>query len=386
MRIAIFTDTYKPHRDGVVTHIEDITKFFTGKGHEITLFTPGKNKFQVKQISKNLEVVELHSIPFYVYKDYRIPIAGIQKIKKIFKNKKFDLIHIHSPFTSGITGLYISKKFSIPIVGTYHTLLPEYAPYLLNGKLKNVLKKLGQHPSKKYTKFIYSKLDCTIAPSKEIKKYLESCGLKNVVWIPNGINPDKFKNSKKIDLAKKYNLPEDKKLLLFVGRMGFEKKVDVLLKSMKYLEDEKVFLILSGSGPYLKKYKEIARKLKLKNVRFLGYVKDEILPLLYFNSDIFVSPSDSEVHPITFLEAMCAGLPLIGVNKRGAKEMITHNVNGFLAKPGDSRDLAVKIKKLINDEKLIKKFSKNSKKIIKNYYIEKTSKKLIELYKRLYKK
>ena len=385
MRIAIFTDTYKPHKDGVVTHIEDIIKFLTDKGHEITLFVPGKNKFQIKQISKNMELIELYSIPLCVYKGYRIPIAGLKKIKEIFKNKKFDLIHTHSPFALGITGLYISKHFSIPIVGTYHTMIPEYAPYLLNGNFKNVLKKVSGYPSKKYTKFIYSKLSSTITPSNEIKKYLETCGLKNVVCIPNGINPNKFKNSKKINLCKKYKLPENNKILLFVGRMGFEKKIEVLLKSMKYLEEEKVFLLLSGSGPYLKKYKEIAKKLKLKNVKFLGYVKDELLHSLYLSSDIFVSPSDTETQGITFLEAMNAGLPIIGVNKFGAKEVVKTGINGLLAKPEDSKDLAVKIKKLVDNEKLIKRFSNNSKKIAKNYYINKTSKKLLELYKKLSK-
>ncbi len=383
MRIAIFTDTYKPHKDGVITHIEDILKFLTDKGHEITLFVPGKNKFQIKQISKYLELVELHSIPLCVYKGYRIPIAGLKKIKEIFKNKKFDLIHTHSPFALGITGLHISKHFSIPIVGTYHTMIPEYAPYLLNGKFKNVLKKISRYPSKKYTKFIYSKLSSTIAPSNEIKKYLETCGLKNVVCIPNGINTDKFKNSKKINICKKYKLPENNKILLFVGRMGFEKKIEVLLKSMKYLEEEKIFLLLIGSGPYLKKYKETAKKLKLKNVKFLGYVEDKLLHSIYLSSDIFVSPSDTETQGITFLEAMNAGLPIIGVNKFGAKEVVKTGINGLLAKPEDSKDLAVKIKKLVDNEKLIKRFSNNSKKIAKNYYINKTSKKLLELYKKI---
>ena len=167
--------------------------------------------------------------------------------------------------------------------------------------------------------------------------------------------------------------------------MGFEKKIEVLLKSMKYLEVEKVFMLLSCSVHYLKKYKEIAKKLKLKNVKFLGYVKDELLHSLYLSSDIFVSPSDTETQGITFLEAMNAGLPIIGVNKFGAKEVVKTGINGLLAKPEDSKDLAVKIKKLVDNEKLIKRFSNNSKKIAKNYYINKTSKKLLELYKKLSK-
>ncbi|RLI99747.1 MAG: hypothetical protein DRP06_03010, partial [Candidatus Aenigmatarchaeota archaeon] len=184
-------------------------------------------------------------------------------------------------------------------------------------------------------------------------------------------------------LAKKYKFSKNNKIVLFIGRMGFEKKIDVLLKSMKTLEDEKIFLLLGGSGPYLKIYKKIAKKLKLKNVKFLGYVKNELLYSLYLSSDIFVSPSDSEVHPITFLEAMNAGLPIIGVNKFGAKEIVKSGINGFLAKPEDSEDLTIKIKKLAENEKLIKEFSKNSKEIVKNYYINKTSNDLLKLYKKI---
>ncbi len=379
----MFTDTYKPHRDGVVTHIEDITKFFIDKGNEVTLFVPGRERFNIKQISKNLEIVELHSFNLRLYEGYRIPIARLKNLKKIFEQKKFDLIHIHSPFTSGVIGIAVSRHYSIPIVGTYHTLLPEYFPYILKGNFQGILKKVGVYPAKKYTKIIYSKLDCVIAPSNEIKKYIESCGVKNVVCIPNGVNINKIKKTKRIDITKKYNFPKNSKLLLFVGRMGFEKKINILLESMNYLENENVFLVLVGSGPYLKKYKKLAKKLKLKNVKFLGYIKDEVLYSLYLNTDLFISPSDTETQGITFLEAMSMGLPVIGINRYGTKEIICDGFNGFLAEPKNPVDLAIKIVKLTSNENLIKKFSKNSKKIVKQYSIKNTAKKLLELYKKL---
>ena len=381
MKIAMFTDTYKPQINGVVTHIEEISNFFVKRGHKITIFAPGTGKFKIRKLSTNFEIVKVWSIPFYLYKGYRIPMTRLKNISKIFEEEPFDIIHIQTPAIMGIIGSLMSKRFSIPIVGTYHTLLPEFFPYITKGKFQDIIKKLSGHPVNRYTKFVYSRLNYTIVPSNEIKKYIESCGVKNVVCIPNGINL-KIKKTEKIDI-RKYNIPKNKKLLLFVGRMSFEKRVNILLKSMKYLEDEDVFLALVGSGPYLKKYKELAKKIKLKNVKFFGYVKDEILYSIYNSADIFVSPSDSEVHPMTFLEAMAFGLPIIGVNKCGAKDVIKDGFNGFVAKPRNSVDLAVKITKLISNEKLIEKFSNNSKKMIKQYSIENTGKKLLELYKKL---
>jgi glycosyltransferase involved in cell wall biosynthesis len=350
------------------------------------VFVPGKKSFRIENRSKNLRIVKVPSFQFHQYKGYRVPKLQLKKISRIMEKEKFDIIHIHTPFTLGLVGIAMSRLYSIPIVGTYHTYLPEYFPHIVKGRFHEVMKKIGGFPIKKFTKYVYSKLDCTIAPSEETARILKNLEIKNVTVIPNGIKLERFRYQKKSieKIRKKYKIPRGKKILLYLGRISFEKKLSILLKAFKILENEgeDVFLLIAGSGPYIEKYKKEAKQLELKNIQFTGFVKDELIPAIYHTSNIFVSPSDTEVGPITFIEAMACGLPLIGVNSGGVRNIVQHGKNGLLARPKDPVSLALKIKTLLDKEELMKKMRKINRDIVKEYSIESTTKKLLNLYRR----
>jgi len=383
MKIAFFTDTFLPQRNGVVTSISNTLDILCKK-HYVCLFVPGKKTFRVENKSKNLKIVNVPSFRFKQYKSYRIPKLQLKEISKIMEREKFDVIHIHTPFTLGLIGIAMSRLHSIPVVGTYHTYLPEYFPHITKGRLYKVMKKIGKFPSKKFTKYVYSKLDYVVAPSEETARMLKSLELKKVKVISNGIRLEKFKTEKKIiaQIKKKYKIPIDKNVLLFLGRISFEKKLSVLFNAFKILENEEenVFLLIVGSGPYIKKYKKEVKNLGLKNIRFTGFVKDKLIPLVYHVSDIFVSPSNTEICPVTFIEAMACGLPLIGVNGGGVKDIIHDGKNGFLARPNDPISLAFKIKTLLDKKELIKKMSRINHQLVREYSIENSTRKLLNLY------
>jgi len=386
MKIAMFTDTFLPQTNGVVTAINNTLEALC-KVHNIWLFIPGKKSFKIEKKSKNLFIVKIPSYQFYQYKGYRIPTFQLKQISRIIQKEKFDIIHIHTPFTLGLVGIAMSRLYSIPIVGTYHTYLPEYFPHITKGRFYRVMRRIGDLPTKNFTKYIYSKLDYVIAPSHETGRILKTLGIKNVTVIPNGIKVEnlKLKNNFIENIKKKYKIPKQRKILLYLGRISFEKKLSILLQASKILEneDEKLFLLIVGSGPSIKKYKNEAKKLKIKNIRFTGFVKNGLIPDIYKASDIFVSPSDTEVCPMTFIEAMACGLPLIGVNSGGVKDIIQNRKNGLLAKANDPVSLAFKIKTLIDNEKLLKKMSiMNRNLYFKEYSIKNTTKKLMNLYKK----
>lgn len=385
MNVAFFTDSYRPQVNGMVKHIDDVSKRMADLGHSVIIFAPGKKTFRIENMSKNLKIVRVPSVRFLQYEGYRIPKPMLKKISSIFERSNVDIIHAHSPFILGMMGLVMSKLYSIPIIGTYHTLLPEYFPHITKGKYYGIVKKIGEFPTQTYTKFIYSKFDRVVAPSNEIKRFLESCGIKRVVCIPNGIDIKCFECGKGSlnRVKKKYRIPKDKKILLYVGRVSFEKKLNVLLEALKLIEDQDVFLLVAGSGPSLEEYKKTAKALRLKNVRFVGYVKDELLPAVYRCSDIFVSPSDTETQGITFIEAMTCGLPVIGMRARGAKDVIKDWQNGLLVKPNDAVDMAIKISILVNNEGMVKSIGKRNRREAKQYSIEKSTQQLLHLYKKM---
>ncbi|MCD6402750.1 MAG: glycosyltransferase [Candidatus Aenigmarchaeota archaeon] len=390
MKIAVFTDSYKPQINGVVTHIEETTRIFAKKGHEVVIFAPGKSKSFVKTLNDGRKVFFTSSIPFTPYKEYRVSKPKIKRIYDFFKKNDFDIIHIHSPFTLGMIGILMGKIFNLPIVGTYHTLWPEFFPHLTKGKFKSVMRKVGEYPTKKFTQFVYSKLDVIIAPSNETKKFLESYELENIMVVPNGIVIKRYQNVSsraKSVIAKKYKIPKDKKILLYVGRISLEKKIDVLLDAYSYVErNEDSMLLIVGRGPILKNLKEYAKSKGIKTVKFLGYIPDDELPAIYNLADVFVSASDSETQGIVFLEAMAAGLPIVAVNKGGAKDVVKDRKNGFLAVPNDPIDFAIKMIKLLNNKDLYESFRKESLRMCKKFDVEETSKKLLSIYRDLLKK
>jgi glycosyltransferase involved in cell wall biosynthesis len=387
MRICYFTDTYEPQVNGVVTAINGLVKEISKK-NKVVIFAPGNKKFDVEEKNSRLSIIRVPSVEFYPYPGYKIAKPYLRKIHNFFDRFNFDIVHIQTPASLGIVGLGLAKIHHIPTVATYHTLIPEYFPHLTKYKGKEIMKFLGEILGKKYTTSFYSRVDITITPSKEIAKILKKWGVKNVISIPNGIDLKHFSiKISKSDARRKLKLPLNKKIFLYLGRISFEKKLEILLKAFTIIEKRynDVLLVIAGDGPQKSHYEEFARKLKLRNVLFLGYVEDKYLPLIYKSADFFVSPSPTETQGLTFIEAMVCGLPLIGVNAKGSKEIITENKCGLLARSNSPYSLANKMQILLENKKLVQQFRKTCIRRSKYYSIENTGAEHLKIYKKLLK-
>lgn len=139
----------------------------------------------------------------------------------------------------------------------------------------------------------------------------------------------------------KYGLDLNRTLFLFVGRIEKEKRIDILLHSLKKLNRDDVQLAVTGGGTKLNELKELASELNLNSqVRFTGFVPHEDLFRLLNSADIFVMPSEAELLSIASLEAMACGLPVLLANAVALPELVTQGVNGYLFKPGNVEDIA----------------------------------------------
>lgn len=381
MKIAIFTDSFHPQVNGVVVFLSESLKVLAKK-HKIILFAPGSERFKIEK-RKNLKIYWMPAEPFPFYEGYRMTKLDPLKIKQILEKEKPDIVHLHAPILLGINGLIIAKKLGIPTIATYHTHFPDYLPHILKGKLLKRLNWMGEYTAKKLIKIVFSEADVTTAPTQELVDELTDYGIKNVIYLPNGVNIKKLKakESEKKKFSKKYKLGK-RKIILYAGRVSPEKKLEILIKAFKKIENNKTLLLIVGAGPGLKKYKQMAKELTIKNIIFTGYVKDEMLFSAYSLADVFVSPSDSETFGLTFIEAMAFGVPVIGVNKLGAKELIINKENGYLVKAGAIDELAAKIEKLLKNKKIRDGIRKQAKKTAKYYSIERCMKKTTEIYKK----
>jgi glycosyltransferase involved in cell wall biosynthesis len=380
MKIAVFTDTYLPQTNGVVTYLVDSLRLLS-KNADVVLFAPGGRDLRVEQHSPRMKIYWIPASPFPFYESYRIASFNYRRVSGILNKEKPDIVHAHAPVPLGLQGLLWAKRHHVPSVITYHTHFPDYLPHLLNGKLPTFLHGLGRQSVRQLICHIFGRVDVVTAPTYELCDELRSYGLHNVVHMPNGVDFRKFRAGPKAGAAFRnaYGIGQCR-VVLYVGRISFEKRLDILLEAFRMIEDRNRALVIVGSGPYLGKLKELAAALKARKVIFTGFVKDA--GAAYQCADIFVSASDTETFGMTFVEAMHAGLPTIGVRKLGAKEVITSKC-GLLVEPGSPGELGRAMEKLLDDENLRANMAKEAVKRAAQYSIEKSVRKTLGIYRGL---
>jgi len=385
MKVAVFTDTYLPQINGVTAYLSNSLKLLSKK-HDVVLFAPGGKKLRTERASKRFRIYWIPAKAFPFYEGYRMSSVDYKRISELLKKEKPDIVHAHAPVLLGLQGLIAAKRRDIPAVVTYHTHFPDYVPHLLNGKLPKPFAEISGHTVKQLINHVFKMADAVTAPTRELVNELSSYGLSNAVYLPNGVELKRFRKDRKKAAAfrKRFGISGDKKVILYLGRISFEKRIDVLLEAFKMIEKPDRVLVIAGKGPYLDELKELAEGLELSNVIFTGYLKD-ISPA-YATADIFASASDTETFGLTFVEAMHTGLPAVGVRRLGAKEIIRNGKNGILVKPGDTGAFARAMEKLLKNSAMRKRMGKEALRDSEKYSLEESVDKTIKLYRKLVKR
>src|SRR3989338_1176747 len=191
MKIAIFTDSFLPHINGVVTSIIDMSKGLADKGHEIYVIAPkydGVNEF----IYNNVQVKRVPTISAGFYEDFKFTSQFSLKILKYLRKEKIELIHFHTPITLGAQAIILSRLLKVPLIGTFHTFITD-PNYLKHIKLNS---RIIQRLSWAYVRIYYNKCDLITCPSNITRQELILNGFKkNIKVVPNGINIKIFNNS-----------------------------------------------------------------------------------------------------------------------------------------------------------------------------------------------
>lgn len=385
MKVAVFTDTYMPQTNGVVAYLSNSLKLLSKK-NDVVLFAPGGKRLRVEHVSRRLRIYWIPAKAFPFYEGYRMSSIDYKRVSDLLKKEKPDIVHAHAPVLLGLQGLISAKRRGIPAIVTYHTHFPDYVPHLLNGKLPKPFAEISGYTVKKMINHVFKMADAVTAPTHELANELRSYGLSNVVYLPNGVELKRFRKDRKKAAAfrKRFRISEDKEVILYLGRISFEKRIDVLLEAFKMIEKPDRVLVIAGKGPYLDDLKKLAKALELRNVIFTGYLKD-ISPA-YATADIFASASDTETFGLTFVEAMHTGLPAVGVRRLGAKEIIRNGKNGILVRPGDISGFARAMERLLRNSRLRKKMGKEASRDSENYSLEGSVDKTIRLYRKMVKK
>ena len=362
MRIAFFTDTYEPQKNGVVTSINFFAEALRRRGHRVKIFSPAVPGYH------NGKVRSLRSIEFPRYPGYRIALPFL----KPSEVKKFDVVHVHTPATLGVLGIVLAKYYKIPVVGTFHTLLPEFAHYLALPHTE----KLTKRALWKYSSIFYSKCDTAIAPTKFISQVLRKHGVKKVVVVPTGIRMKRHKKHKNY-LRKKYGFEKGDKIILHVGRISKEKNIQFIIKSLRRMLRGNIKLVIASDGPYRKRLEKISGK--NRNIIFTGFINKRQLNDYYSLADVFVAASKSETQGLTLLEAAAHGLPIVAYDSPVTSEFLKESKSGYIAKS----DFTKKVGIVLNRPDVARKFRNNAMNAVKKYSTETCVNELLGVYKSL---
>jgi phosphatidylinositol alpha 1,6-mannosyltransferase len=315
MKVAIYTGTFVKDQDGVSRTLYHLVDEMLSQGMEVSVWSPAIT--EVKK--KGLSVYKTASIPFPLYKDYKISVS-FRKMKRQLQDFSPDIIHISTPDYLGFKVMRYGLRKKIPVVAIYHTDFPSYLSYYHISILSK--------PIWIYLRYFYGECTSVYTPTEEIQRRLKDRGIKNVGIWGRGVDTSTFNPSKRSKETRKDWKANEKLVFLYVGRFVWYKDLDVIVGVHKMLEDtcpEKVRCVFVGSGPIEKCLKE-----SMPSAVFTGYLKGDELAKVYASSDVFLFPSTTETFGNVVQEAISSGLPAIVSNVGGCQEIVKKSGAGVV--------------------------------------------------------
>lgn len=352
LRIAHFTDSYKPYNSGVVHSISVLKEELSRLGHDVMIFAPS-----YPHVPEEENTFRFYSLPAPTNPDYNLAVPYSRHLSKTIKRMKPHVIHVHHPFSLGWVGMRYARRLGLPLVYTCHTLYEYYSHYL------PLPPKLAQYIIKKLCLDFCNRCDVIITPTVATRNYLRKLGVKtHMEVIPTGIDARIFSPRDPRWLRNRYNIKPGEKVLLFVGRMGQEKNATFILKSFArlYRALPHTRLVMVGEGPQKRELKKMARDLGVGDkVTFTGLLPQNEVVKCYHGADIFVFASLSETQGLVVPEAKTAGLPVVALKANGVSEMVEDGVDGFLTEPS-VEEFTAKVKLLLENEVLRKEMAQRA--------------------------
>ena len=383
-RIVIFTENFFPQIDGVVRVVDLYAKGLKALGYQVLVVAP-KYKHHV-----HIEEYEVIRVPsFKLFGMMKYPLAIIpwsRKLKKIFQYDGRQIFHTHAPFFLARKALKIAKKEHVPIITTFHSKYYDDFYTFSNCKW------LAKYLTKDIVKF-YLKVNQVWAVSLKTSQTLTSYGYpKDIFVMENGTDfqaPDHLEEVQE-KIRHMYQLVEDEPIILFVGRLVWQKNIRFLLNTFKKLDELnfKYHLMLLGDGEHEEPAKKYAESLNLKGrVSFLGLVSDRsILAGLYSLSKLHFFPSVYDNAPLVVREAAVMGLPTLLIKDSHSAEIVSNNISGF-TEIEDETIMAKRIISIIEDKEKLQEVSLNAQKMIPidgQKIVDKVSKQYEKIVKEYY--
>jgi glycosyltransferase involved in cell wall biosynthesis len=341
MKVALASPYFHPHIGGVESHVMALAKELLKKGHRVTVFTSRHDPSL--ETREEVDGIDVRRVPMRAFL-FQTPMTP--KLVREIQKEDWDVIHSHSP--PPLTAYYAakaSKKCQTPLVHTHHCdpELPSTVGRMVTWFYNRTL--LANTLGSAARIIVYT--ESYAATSLAIWKYPTVC-------VPTGLDIDRFGPQADGFAIRDRHRLEDRKVVLFVGRLTEHKGIQTLIEAAPMLPKDTAF-VLVGPGEIPRSWSRLMRELGVED-RFLkvGKVPDSELPAYYSACDILVLPSVSrlEAFGLVLVEAMASGKPVVASDIPGVRDVLKDGVTGFLAEPFSAKDLADKLNAIISNDEL----------------------------------
>jgi glycosyltransferase involved in cell wall biosynthesis len=408
MKIGFFTDRYFPLIDGVSVSIDIFARDLEKLGHEVFIFCPAPAK---KIAHEPANIIRFRSVKSIFHPDHRDTMPWTPANARLIRSYDLDVIHVHTPTPIGFMGARIAIADNIPLITTYHTDIEQYAkiykrllggfvvgtlvgPLILNapvGLRERIasMRSSGSDVSwsskliRETLNAFHQNFDLVLAPSRKIERLLKKYHTPTkIAVLPTGIDLSETELKTNYDLRKEYGLPQDAPVLLYLGRIGQEKNLELLVRALPHVLHKQPMakLVLAGPGKEeTERLGEIAAGLKVSDsLIFTGGLNREQVVGAHRSSTMFVFPSITDTQGLVINEACAQSKPIVFVDDK-ISELTRNHHNGLHAR-NNPRDFAHKCLRLIEHPELREKFGAESKELAQNYSGENQALHLVELY------
>lgn len=367
MRIALFTETFLPKIDGIVTRLVRTLEQLRALGHEVLIFAPRNPP----KTFADFRVVSVPAISFYPW--YPELFLGLPRprLGRELDRFKPDVVHVVNPVILGMWGTAIAKQRNLPLLASFHTDLPNYVEHLKLGFLKPL--------SHTWIRDVHNQAHVNLCTSQPMVNSAKGLGIKRVRLWPKAVDTERYTPANKSE-AMRARLSDgnpDLPLMVYVGRLSHEKRLDWLYAPVTQLQG--VRLAFVGSGPAEAFLRERFRDTPTV---FTGYMSGDELAQAYASADVFAFPSDTETLGFVAMEAMASGVPVVGARAGGIPDVISEGENGLMFSPGDLGDLTDKLRTLLFNPTLRELYGRNSRTEMARWSWRASTETLLTFYRR----
>ncbi len=409
MRIAITSDLYYPMTNGVAVFAHNLAKGLAKQGHEVLVLCPSFTGRQHREKREGVTTFYLRSIRFPFYPDqinevpegkeflgmplprlaYRhglwITVDPYPTVKKVLNRFRPDVIHNQTAEMIAFAARRYAKKYDVPMVSTGHAYPDNITSQLkilkpikrpLDAILRTYMASFLKHSE-------YATMPTEMAIDDLVPKKRKHFKVP-VEPLSNGVDLAKFGPGKAQDrIYRKYHLPKDKPLVLYVGRVDPEKSLSNVVSAFAGVLDviPEAKLVIVGDGTDRRHLQDLAQALGIeKSVYFPGRIYPPDIMEVYRAATLFATASETETQGIVLIEAAATGLPLVAVDAGAVRELCQHKRNGILCHPGDVAEMTDAMMKLLKNPELCERYGKESLEVAKMHDLNRTLQRFVEIY------